>query len=378
MVDQVLLNYVKNCLKEGYHVDRIIKELIENGYRKDEIVYTLKYLQLNDPSIDDDTILQPYSNFKKEEEEQQKRNLVNLIENGYTPVQIEKDLITSGMTPEKALETVITLIPPYKEDKISFITFYIKNLKNLGFTLEHIKAALKKQKVSDYIIRNIGNEKILQEIIENYEVESQFENYELGVMQRLYTGFLKPKILFMISKYEKNYRPLIEVLRIQVTILIFTLLLRIGGIYYHSRLDLNSIDWSVEFNILIDYFINYLMIISFQFSVILASALLISLLTTIIRERLSFFDSLKVSAYSYIPQFVFYIIFVSTINIDFQNIPFFIVGYTIFTIWRMYVMLIGLDYFLHSQLYKLAAVTLIVGASVILGEVLLGYWDLIY
>lgn len=377
MPDLVLVEYIKNCVKEKYSVDKIYEELIDNGYSTSEISNTLKYLKIEDPTPQKRFANEDENTQKRIEEETRKRNLVNLIQTGYTPAQIELDLITSGMDRQKALETVATLIPPYK-DKIEFIGYYIQSLRNSGYTLEHIRMALRKSDVPDMIVRNAGDANVIAEIINDSKREKEMANYSLGEVQRLYLALFNPKLMFAISKAEYKFiKPIMEVFRLQVITTIVITFIKLWQVYQEHGININAINWAEIGLKYIQEMEVFLKIFGFQLGLVVACALILKIASILTLEKLKFVETLRIAAYSYIPAFLFFIValVLNPLEIDKSNI--FIFSFLIFSIWRMVTMLFGIHYYLRTTKIITLSLVFIAGGFSIACELLLGYWSLL-
>lgn len=377
MVDQILINYIKSCLNDGYKVDQIYNELFENGYRDDEITSSFKFLKINDPSIEKHKILYDESNLKRREEEIQKRNLANLIRTGYSPEQIEKDLVSSGMEPKKALETVSTLISPFK-DKLEFIGYHIQSLKKEGFSDKQIENSFRRQNIPEQIIRNISDSERIKEIVDNIDREKEMSTYHLGILQRIFATLYNPILNYWIGKIEdKFFYPVLELLRIQVTIFITGVVISITNIFLNSKLDLANVKWDDTLNLLLSEFTLFIFAFCYQLAAVFVLCGFLKLITLLTNEKLSLQESLKITSYSYIPSFIFYILALSISWTSLPKLYIFIAVYVITALLRINPTKVGINYFLHTKKIKLYFLTLVFNLGLIAFEIFLGYWALI-
>jgi hypothetical protein len=375
MPDPILVSYIQNCLKENYTINQIYSELIDNGYIDQEVADTLKYLNIKDPNAGKSTISKDDSARLKYEEETRNRNLVNLIHTGYSPHQIELDLISSGMDKEKALKTVTTLIPPYK-DKIDFIGYFIQSLLNSGYTHEQIRLALKKQQIPEPIIRNINNIDNIKEILTNIEKERTMVNYKLGIVQRIYVVLFDPTLTYVISKGEhKFFHPLFEIMRIQLSLLTGLTIVWLALVYKSVNLDLNRIDWPFIIGDYLYGLIDYFNIYGFQILIILSCTLVLKIITVLLRERLRLDEALRIIAYAHISSFLFFLGCLTINWVPADKIVIYIFFYLIFSIWRMIIMFVGIRYYLYSSNFKTAVMVIIITVLTVLAELYLGYWS---
>ncbi|MBP9758546.1 YIP1 family protein [Candidatus Dojkabacteria bacterium] len=377
MVDQILLNYIKSCLAEGYKVDQIYNELIENGYRDDEITFSLRYLKINDPSIDQHNSLKEDSTFKRREEEIQRRNLANLIRTGYSPEQIEKDLTTSGMEPHKALETVSTLISPFK-DKLEFIGYHIQSLKKEGFSNKQIEFSFRRQNIPEQIIRNISDSDKIKEIVDNIDREKEMSTYHLGILQRIFATLYNPILNYWIGKIDdKFFYPLLELLRIQITIFIAGVVINVAAIFVNTKFDLANVKWEQTISELIIVFSLYIFAFAYQLAAVVVLSGFLKTIAFLSQEKLSLQECLKIISYSYIPSFIFYIVVLSISWTTLPKLYIFIGIFVITALLRINPTRVGINYFLHTKNLKLYMLTITTNLGLIAFELLLGYWTLI-
>lgn len=377
MVDPVLVNYVKNCLTEGYKVDQIYAELLDNGYNDDEITYSLKYLKIKDPAIEQHQSLKEESTFKRREGEIQKRNLVNLIKTGYSPEHIQKDLIASGMTASQALDTVSTLISPYK-DQLEFIGYYIQSLEKEGFSNKQIQASFRRQNIPEPIVRNVSDPDKIKEIVDNMKREKEMATYHLGILQRIFVVLYNPILNYWIGKKEdKFYRPLIEIFRIQMSLFTAGVIFNTTNVYAKSGFDLANVKWEKFLNELISEFSVYFYAFGYQIASVILVCGLLKVLTFVFKEHITLQECLKILAYSYIPSFIFYVAVLIISNTKLPLLPLYMLFFAIGAILRFNPFKIGINYYLHSDNSKLYLITVLVNLGLIAFELMLGYWNLI-